>query len=138
MVIVSLLLNARRQVELEDETVPVLDDERAGSTGGGLRGTDMAHMLSGEKPPTKGSTYLFFSLAVKPGEFVFGGSPENAQMIFLFNNQIFKTCLGKKTSEQHGPPFKWAVWGGNELRAYFFFSVVLQENVKNQQLKAVL
>lgn len=35
VVIVSLLLNARRRVELEDETVPVPDYERAGSSGGG-------------------------------------------------------------------------------------------------------
>lgn len=38
VVIVSLLLNARQGVELEDETVPVPDYERAGSSGGGLRG----------------------------------------------------------------------------------------------------
>lgn len=36
VVIVSLLLNARRRVELEDETVPAPDYERAGSSGGGL------------------------------------------------------------------------------------------------------
>lgn len=98
-------------------------------------------MPPGEPPPTKGCCSSF-SLAGKPGEFVLGGSSENAQTIFLFDNQIFKTRLGKKKSEQHEPPFKWAVGGlgggGNELLAYFFFSVVLQENMKNQQLKAVL
>lgn len=69
-------------------------------------------MPSGEQPPTKGCAHSSFSLAVKPGEFVLGGSSENAQTIFLFDNQIFKTRLGKKKSEQHEPPSKWAVVGG--------------------------
>lgn len=37
-------------------------------------------------------------------------------------------------SEQHEPPFK----RDNEMLAYFFLTVVLQENMKHQQLKAVL
>lgn len=37
-------------------------------------------------------------------------------------------------SEQHEPPFK----RDNEMLAYFFLTVMLQENMKHQQLKAVL
>lgn len=117
VVIVSLLLNARQGVELEDETVPVPDYEswQQRRRVAWLRGTGKAHMPSGEQPPTKGCAHSSFSLAVKPGEFVLGGSSENAQTIFLFDNQIFKTRLGKRSLSSTSLPLNGLLWGGGVM-----------------------